>query len=538
MMKQFWSPISAMSAAMLMLFTGCVTGPDYKAPDTTMPSRWSEPLEGGEKADGRVPVQWWTAFSDPTLDALVTQVIEANFDLRVAETRIQEARASLAMTEADLWPQVNTSGSYSRMQGAKAATSKTPSAQGSASFSQNGLAGVTANISPLGAGGPGVTVIPDLTGGGNTTVGVSASTRSASPNRQNDLYRAGFDASWELDIFGGNRRATEASKAQLDAVLENQRTILVSLVAETAVNYFNLRETQQRLDIAQEDLRILKDSLDLAQSRFDAGLTNELDVKTAEAELAMTRASVPQLETAIRRTIHRLGVLSGSDPSSLQETLTPVAPLPPAPPEVLVGMPSELLRRRPDIRSAERNLAAATARIGVATADLFPRFSLTGAFTGSSDKFTGLNLGDNRTWSFGPGISWPVFDAGRIRANIRVQNARQEEALITYEKAVMTSLEEVENALVAYAKEQNRLASLEEALAANRSALDIANELYAQGLVDFLNVLNAQRSLFAAEGQRVQSQAAILTGVASIYKAIGGGWEPEACVTENEGATS
>jgi multidrug efflux system outer membrane protein len=467
----------ASAALTVALISGCTTGPDYKKPELTVSGKWSEPLEGGEKDGSPNLVPWWSEFSDATLDSLVTRAIQSNFDLRIAESRICEARASLQMTQADLWPQLDTAGSYQRTQ-----SKKLPSVS-----------------------------VTDAAGG--------------KTKRQGDLFQAGFDASWEIDVFGGAWRAKEAAKADVEAAEENRRSVLVTLVAEIARNYFELRETQNRLDIARRNIRIQQDSLELVRSRFEAGLTNELDVTTAEAQLATSQSSVPNLEAAVKRSVHRLGVLLGHEPGTLQDELSPAAPLPSAPPEVLVGLPSELLRRRPDVRYAERTLAAATARIGVAMADLFPKFSLTGSFGGSSDTFEGLRLGANHTWSFGPGIRWPIFDAGRIRANIRVQNARQEQALLAYEKAVMISLEDVENALVIYAKEQNRLADLAAAVEANHKALDIANDLYAQGLVNFLNVLDAERSLFAAEDQLIQSKATILTGLVSLYKALGGGWE-------------
>ena len=520
--------ISWLTVAVLLvaLVSGCMTGPEYKKPEFPVPGKWSESLEGGEKDSSPNLVHWWSEFSDATLESLVTRATQSNFDLRIAESRIREARASLQMTQADLWPQLNTAGSYKRTQ-----STRSPSASGadgkpgvSTTLSQQG---VTVTATPAGATGPSITFVPDLSGGGNSrlTVASSAGASSGKAKRQGDLFQAGFDASWEIDVFGGARRAKEAAKADVEAAEENRRSVLITLVAEIARNYFELRETQNRLDIARRNIRILQDSLDLVRSLFEAGWTNELDVKTAEALLATTQSLAPTMEFAVRRSMHRLGVLLGHEPGTLQDELSPAAPLPSAPPEVLVGLPSELLRRRPDVRYAERTLAAATARIGVATADLFPKFSLTGSFGGSSDTFEGLRLGANHRWSFGPEIRWPIFDAGRIRANIRVQNARQEQALLAYEKAVMISLEDVENALVMYAKEQNRLADLATAVEANHKALDIANDLYAQGLVNFLNVLDAERSLFAAEDQLIQSKATILTNLVSLYKVLGGGWE-------------
>lgn len=507
------------------LLTACMTGPDYTDPNLPVPEKWSESLEGGESAAGPPPVRWWNAFTDPTLDSLVRRAIEANLDLRTAEARVREARAGLLMAEADLWPQLNASASYQRSQSVRPPSGPDASGRASATLSPAGLMGLGLTVTP--AKGPSVTVSPDLTGGGNPTATVSMGTEGAGSTvkRQNGLYQAGFDASWEIDVFGGIRRANEAARAEVEAAEEHSRSVLTSVVAELALTYFELRGTQNRLDIARQNVKTLEDSLALVQSRFDAGLTNELDVKIAEAQLATTRSSIPTMEFIIKQAIHRLGVLLGSDPGALQDEVSAPTPLPSAPPEVLVGLPTDLLRRRPDVRQAERTLAAATARIGVATADLFPKFSLTGSFRGTDDTFEGLRLGDNHVWSFGPSVRWPVFDAGRIRANIQVQNARQEQALLGYEKAVRVSLEEVENALVLYAKEQNRLVELIAAVEANQKALDIAEDLYTNGLVNFLNVLDTQRSLFAAQDQLIQSKSAILKNLVSLYKALGGGWE-------------
>ncbi len=460
-----------LAAAIIVGFlTGCTTGPDYHKPEPSAPGQWTSPLAGGEREGAPDIARWWTQFSDPALDSLVSRAVESNLDLRMATARIRETRAAEAVTGAALWPQANTSGSYERTK----------------PFNMTGAKG----------------------------------------NRETDVFQAGFDAGWELDFFGGVQRAKEAAAADREAADEDRRDVLVSLAAEVARNYFDLRSAQNRLAIVQNNIQIQKETLELVRARFQAGLTSEFDVKIAEAQLATMESSVPSLETGAKVAIHRLGVLLGKAPGTLVEELSPIAPLPAAPPEVPVGLPSDLLRRRPDIRRAERQIAAATARIGVATADLFPKFSLTGALGRQSDSFGGLRLGANQFWSIGPGVRWPVFDAGRIRANIEVQNARQEQALVAYENTVLRSFEDVENALVAYAKEQVRLASLEKAVDANRKALDIANDLYAQGLVSFLNVLDAERSLSTAEEQHTQSKATILTDLVALYKALGGGWQP------------
>lgn len=510
---------------LLLSLSGCMTGPDYERPDFATADKWSQPMRGGEKDDSPETIHWWTEFSDPQLDALVARALQANLDIKLAESRIREARMNLVRTGAALWPQLNASGSYQRRQTVEMDTSRPPSARANAVFSQSGLSGLS--VTGTSPAGPSLSFTPDLRGGGNSTVGVSAGTESLAkkPDRQMDLYQAGFDASWELDIFGGTRRATEAARAEIEAAEETRHAIYISVAAEMARSYFDLRALQQRLSIATNNAENVANSLELVTARFDAGLTSELDVRRAESHLANTRALIPALEYMLEQTIHRMSILCAEAPGALREELIDREDLPEAPPEVLVGIPSEILRRRPDIRREERLLAAATARIGVATADLFPKFSLTGSLMGSSSDFSGLNLSSNRTWSIGPTIRWPVFDAGRIRSNIEIQNIRQEQALLNYESTILQSFAEVENALVLYAQEQNRFVELDKSVEAGEKALELAHDLYARDLVSFLEVLDAERSLFTAQDQRLQSQASVLTSLVSLYKSLGGGWE-------------
>jgi NodT family efflux transporter outer membrane factor (OMF) lipoprotein len=266
---------------------------------------------------------------------------------------------------------------------------------------------------------------------------------------------------------------------------------------------------------------------DLASARFQAGLAPELDVTRAEAQLATTKAAIPGLETAFRQAAHRLSVLVGTAPGTLVGELSQARAVPAIPPEVAVGIPAELARRRPDIRRAERELAAASARVGVATADLLPRFTLLGSFGFESTQIGTLFSGDSRLWSIGPAMRWPIIEAGRIRNNIKVQDARQEQALIAYEQTVLTALEEVENALTAYAREQVRFQSLSDAVQQERRSVELAEAQYVPRLVDFLTVLDAQRQMYELEDQQAQSRAAMAVNLVSLYKALGGGWERE-----------
>jgi len=295
-------------------------------------------------------------------------------------------------------------------------------------------------------------------------------------------------------------------------------------VAEVARNYTAARGYQQRLVIARENLAAQRDIVTLAQSRYQQGFTSSLEPDQAATVLAQTESQVPALETGLQTAVHHLGVLLGQDPGALGQELAASAPIPAAPPEVPAGLPADLLRRRPDIRMAERRLAEATARVGVAKADLYPKFSLTGSFGWESAQSGSLFTPASTAWSWGPTFRWPIFDTGKVRANIRVQDARQEAALAGYEKAVLTGFEDVENALVAYAKEQARNVPLRAAVASSRKSLEIAREQYASGLTSFINVLDAERSVYQAEDSQVQSDQAVAQELIALYKALGGGW--------------
>lgn len=471
-----------LGAGLALLVSGCMVGPNYRQPDVPVPSAWKEAQEGGVDTRSAELTRWWTAFNDSLLNSLVQRAVQSNLDLRLAEARIREARAFRAVTAAGAWPTVDVSGSYAHIRNSENALSLP---------SQGGVPS------------------PTLSGG----------------DLEHHLFKTGFDASWEIDLFGGVRRSVEAAEANIDASVEDRRAALMTLLGDVAKNYIDLRSFQRRLTVARANLKAQQEILDLTTVRFQVGLASDLDVARAEAQVNTTAAQIPVLESFLKQAAHRLAVLLGSEPGALAAELSTEAPIPALPPEVLVGLPSELLRRRPDIRRAERQLAAATAQIGAATADLFPKFSLTGAAGLQSFSASDWFSSGSRFWSVGPTIRWPIFDAGRIRANIEVRNAQQEQALRQYEKAILTALEEVENSLVNYAKEQARYRSLTGAVSANRRAVEMANELYLSGLQDFLNVLDAHRSLFTAENDLAQSEATMASNLVALYKALGGGWE-------------
>ena len=464
--------VSALAAT-----AGCAVGPDYQHPTMNAPAQWRESLAGGETNAPTALAAWWTNFHDAELDTLIQRAAQSNLDLRTAQARVREARAQYGIAAAALLPTVDANGAYERQE-----QSKHQPVLGSL---------------PIPAGVP----------------------------FENNVYDAGFDASWEIDVFGGSRRGKEAARAEVTAAEYGQRATLLTLLGEVARNYVEVRGYQRRLAIAEENIAAQTHALALTQDRFDHGLATDLDVQQASALLATTRAEVPTLASGREAAIHRLGVLLGQDPGALQTELAAVAPIPAALPVVPVGLPSELLLRRPDVQRAERQLAAATANIGVAKADLFPKFYLTGAAgfqsVSASDWFTG----GSSFWSIGPTVQWRIFDAGRIRNNIKVQNARQEQALDNYEQTVLTAFEDVENNLVAYANEQTRRQSLAEAVTASQKSLDLASRLYASGLTDFLHVLDAERSLYQAQDALVQSDRTVSANLIALYKSLGGGWE-------------
>jgi NodT family efflux transporter outer membrane factor (OMF) lipoprotein len=316
----------------------------------------------------------------------------------------------------------------------------------------------------------------------------------------------------------------QASTADLQAAAENMRDVRVGLVAEVAATYLELRGHQARKSVAERNLKSQQDTLELTRSRQAAGVANDLDVARAEAQAETTAATIPLFEAALRRSIYRLGVLLGGTPGSMVEELVSAKAQPVAPPTVPVGLPSDLVRRRPDVRRAERELAAATARIGVAVADLYPRFSLTARVGSSALEAEELFKGKGGLWSLGPSLDWPIFTAGKIRGNIAVQNARQEQAALRFEKSIYLALEDVEGSLISFGQEQKRYASLTRSVNATRRASSLANDRYKAGLENFLTVLEADRQLLLAEESQVLSQTQVSLDLVRLYKALGGGW--------------
>jgi outer membrane protein, multidrug efflux system len=457
------------AALLIALLAGCATvGPDYAPPRTTVAPVWNTPLQGGLTVEAHPPgvAAWWTTLNDPELSRLVERAAAGNRDLKKAAARIREARARRGLSKAALYPTLDASGSVTRSRG-------------------------------------------------------SADTGTATTS---DLYSAGLDASWEIDLFGGVRRSVEAADADLQAAGEDLRDTLVSLLAEVGLNYADLRTAQARLGVTETSLKSLEETHRLAQWRAQAGLGDELAVEQARYNLESARSQIPSLRTSIAEAQNRLAVLLGEAPGAVDAELSKPEPLPTLPPEVAIGVPADLLRQRPDVRKAERQLAAQTARIGVAAAELYPKLTLTGAIGLQALTFGGLFSSGNATSSGSSGLTWRVFDAGAIRRNIEIQSALQEQTLIAYESAVLGAQEEAENAIMAYAQEQRRRQSLAEAARSAQAAAELAGIKYRAGLIDFTTVLDAERSLLGFRDQLAQSDGAIVTNLVKLYKALGGGW--------------
>jgi len=471
--------LNILIASVLLALAGCKVGPDYHSPETKMPAQWASSPTNADAASSTNPAvvaaTWWETFHDAELNSLIARAVSSNLDLRMANARVREARAARGIVAGRLWPTADASGSYQRER-----------------ISQRGFPTFP----------PGIKL-------------------------EDNVYQAGFDSTWELDVFGGQRRSVEAANAEIGAAEESRRSVMVSLLGEVARNYVEARGFQERLAIAQDNIKAQREAVRLTRDRFNSGLTSELDVQQATVLLANTEAEVPTFETGFRVACYSLAVLTAQEPGALVSELSEAKPVPPVPPVVPAGLPSELLQRRPDIRRAERELAATTARIGAAKADLFPKFSLTGSVglqsVTASDWFTGAS----RFWSAGPTAQWRIFDAGQIRSNIRLQDARQEEALANYEQTVLSSMQDVESALTGYAKEQVRRRSLGEAVQAGQRALQLSEQLYKNGLADYLQVLDSQRSLYANEDALAESDRTVAVNLVALYKALGGGWEGE-----------
>lgn len=456
------------------LISGCaMVGPDYTGHAPDSPEKWQADMDKGlepDEPDQDQLSRWWDLFQDKTLSDLEKRAVKGNLDLKTAFSRLSQARISRGLSRSDLFPTLDGGGQFQRQR--------------------------TSESRPFSYG-----------------------------SSVQDYYLSQFDASWELDMFGGIRRSVQAAQAELEASSADLNDVLISLMAEVAVNYTEVRTYQQRLAITRGNIKIQKKTYELNNSRYKSGLIDELAVQQSLRNLEYTRSTVSMLESGLIAAKNRLAVLLGLSPGALEEELSNPGDIPEVPPYVAVGIPAEAMRRRPDIRRAERQLAAQTARIGMAVADLYPRFRLLGSIgIEALDAGGDFLSAKSRFWNIGPGISWNIFHGKALRLNIDMQTEKQKQAVIAYQSAVLHAQEEVEDALTAYAKEQMREEYLKKAVAAAKRTEWVARDRYKAGLVTFYNVLDAQRSLFELEDELIQSQGRVNANLAALYKSLGGGW--------------
>ena len=498
-----------------LLLPACTVGPNYAAPSLFAPYSWfatrlpsPQSLEASMPTAEPVDPEWWRSFNDPVLTGLVRRAADGNLDVQAATARLAQSRAQRGITAADQYPMVNGNASYTR---------EKPSSRGAFSAIGGAAGGGAAGG---GAGGASASGATSSNGLGGRQGGIQTS--SAIPAF--DLFQGGFDATWELDLWGRVRRAVESADASLQASREARRASLLSTIAEVARDYMQLRGAQETLRITRSNLASAQESARLTGERARGGLATDLDVSNARAQVEATAAAIPQLEQQEAQTINAISLLLGQPPATLQAELSPPAGVPGVPPRVPAGLPSELARRRPDIRQAEAQLHAATASIGVAQADFYPRVTLSGSFALQATQLKDLGL-PARTFGFGPSVTVPIFEGRRIQRTVDLRTAQQQEAVLNYQKAVLQAFTDVDNALIAYAAEQRRRARLTEQVAQSRRALGLAQSRYRQGVSDFLEVLTAQRTVLQAEQQLADSTATISSNLVALYKALGGGWE-------------
>ena len=462
-------PSLAARGAAAALLGSCEVGPDYVPPvldEDVVEETFTaveDPAFSSDEGDIR---EWWTVFDDPMLTSIIHMAEEGNKDLKIAVSRVSEARARLGFAKAGRYPSIGIGG-------------------GVASTNDMFTGFETRTVSSIGA-----------------------------------------DVSWELDVFGRVSRQIEAENADYEATEEDQRDVRVTLMAEVARAYIGVRALQMQLESAEKNLESQKQILELTRSRTANGISSELDLSRALSIYAASEAAVPPLRVGLSREVNTLGVLIGKNPTALQKELAEPKPIPVPPTHVTVGVPADLLRQRPDIRAAERRLAAQTARVGIATADLYPTFGINGSL-GFSD-FAGGNLLDagSRAFSLGPSMQWTLFDGGRTRSAIKIADAGVEQALLLYERTVLSALQEVETAMTTFTQEGSRVGALERAASSSREALRLSTGLYEKGLIDYEQLLDVQRSLLSQEIEVSAARGQAATSLVMLYRALGGGWDP------------
>jgi NodT family efflux transporter outer membrane factor (OMF) lipoprotein len=484
-----------------LLSAGCTVGPDFKAPDATSPVSWfaarpvPKPMHSEPVAEPIDP-NWWKLFNDPQLTALEDRVAGQNLDVRIATIKLAESRAQRGVVAAAQFPTLGGNASYQREKA-----------------SNNGVFGLLGSDA---AGAPGT----EANGTGFGAGGINGTNLAPF-----DLYQYGLDASWELDLWGKVRRSVEAADASIDASKEAQRDTLLSSLAEVARDYIDLRGAQLREKINADNLKSQQDALKLTQQRAAGGLTTDLDVANAAAQVNNTAAEIPPIQQEEANLINALSLLLGKPPNALRAELEQPKPVPPVPPRVPIGVPSDLVRRRPDIRQAEAQLHEATANIGVAVANFYPSVTLGGSFGIQALQAKSLWTLNSRQYSLGPSISIPIFEGGQLKSMLELNKADEQEAAVSYERTVLKAWQDVDNALTAYEATQRRRDELVQAVAQNQRAVSLATERYQEGVSDFLEVLDAQTRLLSTQQQLAIATTNVSDNLVALYKALGGGWE-------------
>jgi NodT family efflux transporter outer membrane factor (OMF) lipoprotein len=482
--------VAALAAAIAAISTGgCAMGPNYRTPATPMPASFdagpaSPPTTQPTQPAIEQPVdiaRWWQSLNDPELDSLVERAVRANLDLRIALARLQEVRAEEFVVTGGTLPLVDFAAAAGRGTGSDSTRGRVPGPLHSA----------------------------------DNTKGLKEITETA-----------GFDAVWEIDLFGRFTREIEAARADSQAAFEARNAVLISVVADVAGAYVDQRALRQRLSVARQNLATQQQTVALVTNRFNQGITNELDVALAQRELASVQATIAPFQASVAQAQRRIAVLLGELPQDLYRELQQKGNLPGTPEKLQTGLPIDLLRRRPDIRQVERELAASTARIGVATANLFPRVAISGAFGFQGQGLGQTPVSEKSIWSLGPTAYWPLLDFGVLDSIVEFQDLRTQELLAAYRRAVLLAVEEVDNAISNYTAQRDRLDRLNDAVAASERAVSLATQRYDRGLTDFLNVLDAQRQLYDLQDQQAVAQQSVVVQYIMLYKALGGGWQP------------
>jgi NodT family efflux transporter outer membrane factor (OMF) lipoprotein len=460
-----------------LMTSACAVGPDYGLPSIAIPSAWRATADKSAAPAPKL-TQWWRGFNDPILSALVDEAIAGNLDVATAKARIREARANRQQAIGSLWPNA--------------------SAVNNANWQYAG------------------------TSSGNGASPAGGTTQAASISRS---FQAGFDASWEIDLFGGNARSIEAATYSVDASAEQLRSTLLSLIGDVAGNYMEARGYQARMALARRTAAAQRATVNLTKTKFDVGSAASVDVEKATAQALSTEVDLPTSEAAYAQTVHRLSILLGKAPDTVGATLMrgPVA-IPRLDKPLPLGIPADILSNRPDVRLAERQLAQATAQIGVSEANQYPTVSLTGSVTTSGTNLADLGRASTIGWALGPSVSVPLFNGGALQAATDAARARRDESLLSLQSSVLAALGDVENAIVALQKERMRFAKLSEAAEHSRTAARLSKSLFETGTASFLDTLDAERSLYGAEDALLQSRVSIATDTIALAKALGGGW--------------